>query len=142
MDCFCNHNADQLGSLAGLSLLTVYVSVVECASASLSPAPCSFRIAFSHSVPPVPAHPLFISLTVLMIVLLLFLQKQSLGYSIVYRIIYFLYCHWHVKLNFMAFDQNPDDAYVILKLVNLRLPLIDSRPLFFFGILKETKSPD
>jgi hypothetical protein len=27
-------NADQLGSLAGLSLLTVYVGVVECASAS------------------------------------------------------------------------------------------------------------
>ena len=26
MDGFCNHNADKLGSLAGLSLLTVYVS--------------------------------------------------------------------------------------------------------------------
>ena len=32
MDVFCNHNAEQLGSLAGLSLLTVYV--VECAPAS------------------------------------------------------------------------------------------------------------
>jgi hypothetical protein len=30
----CNQNADQLGSLAGLSLLTVYVGVVECAPAS------------------------------------------------------------------------------------------------------------
>ena len=29
-----NQNADQLGSLAGPSLLTVYVGVVECASAS------------------------------------------------------------------------------------------------------------
>jgi hypothetical protein len=35
MDGFCNQNADQLGSLAGLSLLTVYVGVVECAPASL-----------------------------------------------------------------------------------------------------------
>ena len=34
MDGFCFHNADQLGSLAGLSLLTVYVGVVECAPAS------------------------------------------------------------------------------------------------------------
>jgi hypothetical protein len=34
MDCFCNHNADQLGSLAGTSLLAVYVGVVECAPAS------------------------------------------------------------------------------------------------------------
>ena len=34
MDVFCNHNADQLGSLAGLSLQTVYVGVVECAPAS------------------------------------------------------------------------------------------------------------
>jgi len=31
---FCNQNADQLGYLAGPSLLTVYVGVVECASAS------------------------------------------------------------------------------------------------------------
>ena len=35
MDGFCNQNADQLGSLAGPSLLTVYVGVVECAPASL-----------------------------------------------------------------------------------------------------------
>ena len=34
MDGFCNQNADKLGSLAGPSLLTVYVGVVECASAS------------------------------------------------------------------------------------------------------------
>jgi hypothetical protein len=34
MNDFCIHNADQLGSLAGLSLLTVYVGVVECVSAS------------------------------------------------------------------------------------------------------------
>ena len=34
MDGFCNQNADQLGSLAGPSLLTVYVGVVECAPAS------------------------------------------------------------------------------------------------------------
>ena len=31
MDGLLNQNADQLGSLAGLSLLTVYVGVVECA---------------------------------------------------------------------------------------------------------------
>jgi hypothetical protein len=31
MDGFCNQNADQLGYLAGPSLLTVYVGVVECA---------------------------------------------------------------------------------------------------------------
>jgi hypothetical protein len=41
MDRFCNQNADQLGSLAGLSLLTVYVGVVECAPASLPPASSS-----------------------------------------------------------------------------------------------------
>jgi hypothetical protein len=34
MDGFCNQNADQIGSLAGLSLLTVHVDVVECAPAS------------------------------------------------------------------------------------------------------------
>ena len=34
MDGFCNQNADQLGSLAGPPLLTLYVGVVECASAS------------------------------------------------------------------------------------------------------------
>ena len=34
MDGFCNHNADQLGSLAGLSFPAVYVGVVECAPAS------------------------------------------------------------------------------------------------------------
>ena len=34
MDGFCNQNADQLGSLAGPPLLTVYVGVVECAPAS------------------------------------------------------------------------------------------------------------
>jgi hypothetical protein len=41
MDGFCNQNADQLGSLAGLSLLTVYVGVVECAPAFLPPASSS-----------------------------------------------------------------------------------------------------
>jgi hypothetical protein len=41
MDGFCNQNADQLGSLAGPSLLTVYVGVVECAPASLPPASSS-----------------------------------------------------------------------------------------------------
>jgi hypothetical protein len=34
MDGFCNQNANQPGSLAGPSLLTVYVGVVECAPAS------------------------------------------------------------------------------------------------------------
>ena len=34
MDGFCNQNADQLGYLAGPSRLTVYVGVVEYASAS------------------------------------------------------------------------------------------------------------
>jgi hypothetical protein len=41
MDGFCNQNADQLGSLAGQSLLTVYVCVVECAPASPPPASSS-----------------------------------------------------------------------------------------------------
>jgi hypothetical protein len=41
MDGFCNQNADQLGSLAGPSLLTVYVGVVDCAPASLPPASSS-----------------------------------------------------------------------------------------------------
>jgi hypothetical protein len=36
MDGFCNQNADQLGSLAGLSFPVVYVGIVECAPASLS----------------------------------------------------------------------------------------------------------
>jgi len=39
MDGFCNQNADQLGSLAGLSFPVVYVGVVECTPASLSPRP-------------------------------------------------------------------------------------------------------
>jgi hypothetical protein len=34
MDGFCNQNAEQLGSLAGQSLLTVYVGLVVCAHAS------------------------------------------------------------------------------------------------------------
>ena len=34
MDGFCNHNADQLGSLADLSFPAVYVGVVDCAPAS------------------------------------------------------------------------------------------------------------
>jgi hypothetical protein len=34
MDGFCNQNADQLGYLAGPSLLTVFVCVIECAPAS------------------------------------------------------------------------------------------------------------
>ena len=37
MDGFCNQNADQLGSLAGLSFPAVYVGVVECAPAFLPP---------------------------------------------------------------------------------------------------------
>ena len=41
MDGFCNQNADQLGSLAGLSFPVVYVGVVECAPASLSRASSS-----------------------------------------------------------------------------------------------------
>jgi hypothetical protein len=45
MDGFCNQNADQFGSLAGLSLLTVYVGVVECAPASLPPASSSLTLA-------------------------------------------------------------------------------------------------
>ena len=41
MDGFCNQNADQLGSLAGLSFPAVYVGVVDCAPASLPPASSS-----------------------------------------------------------------------------------------------------
>jgi hypothetical protein len=37
MDGFCNQNADHLGYLAGPSLLTVYVGVVEFDASSLSP---------------------------------------------------------------------------------------------------------
>ena len=46
MDGFCNQNADQLGSLAGQSLLTVYVGVVECVSAS----PYTYS-SFTHRFP-------------------------------------------------------------------------------------------
>jgi hypothetical protein len=46
MDGFCKQNADQLGSLAGISFPAVYVGVVECAPASSPPA---------SSLPP-PAH--------------------------------------------------------------------------------------
>ena len=35
MDGFCNHNADELGSLAGLYFPAVYVGVVECMPTSL-----------------------------------------------------------------------------------------------------------
>jgi hypothetical protein len=38
MDGFCNQNADQLGSLAGLTFPAVYVGVVDCATAFLPPA--------------------------------------------------------------------------------------------------------
>ena len=41
MDGFCNQSADQLGSLAGLSVPDVHVGVVECASAFLPPASSS-----------------------------------------------------------------------------------------------------
>ena len=41
MDGFCNQNADQLGSLAGLSFPAVYVGVVEYAPASLPTASSS-----------------------------------------------------------------------------------------------------
>ena len=41
MDCFCNQNADQLGSLAGLSFPAVYVGLVECAPAPPPPASSS-----------------------------------------------------------------------------------------------------
>ena len=41
MDGFCIQNADQLGSLAGLSFPAVYVGVVECATAFLPPASSS-----------------------------------------------------------------------------------------------------
>jgi hypothetical protein len=41
MDGFCNQNADQLGSLAGQSLPTVYVGVVECVPDCLPPASSS-----------------------------------------------------------------------------------------------------
>jgi hypothetical protein len=55
--CFCNQNADQLGFLAGLSLLNVYVGVVECATAS----PYTYS-SFTHRFPdertPIEAKPL------------------------------------------------------------------------------------
>ena len=40
-DIILNQNADQLGSLAGPPLLTVYVGVEECAPSSLPPASSS-----------------------------------------------------------------------------------------------------
>jgi len=46
MDGSCNQNADKLGSLAGPSLLTVYVGVVECATASLPPVSSSLTHAY------------------------------------------------------------------------------------------------
>jgi hypothetical protein len=50
-DGFCNKNADQLGSLAGLSFPAVHVGVVECAPAFLPPASSSLQ----HIFAPVPA---------------------------------------------------------------------------------------
>ena len=46
MDCFSHHNADQLGSLAGLSFPAVHVGVVECAPASIPPA--SYSLTHTH----------------------------------------------------------------------------------------------
>ena len=46
MDGFCNQNAEQLGSFVGLSFLTVYVGVVECAPAS----PYTYS-SFTHRFP-------------------------------------------------------------------------------------------
>jgi hypothetical protein len=56
MDGFCNQNADQLGYLAGLSLLTVYVGVVECAPAS--PYTYSSTHRFPEERTPIEATPL------------------------------------------------------------------------------------
>jgi hypothetical protein len=59
MDGFCNQNADQLGSLAGLSFPALYVGVVECASASPTHAPPPH---YTHRIPdertPIKATPL------------------------------------------------------------------------------------
>ena len=56
MDGFCNQNADQLGSLAGPTLLTVYVGVVECEPAS------PYKYSSTHRFPdertPIEATPL------------------------------------------------------------------------------------
>ncbi len=48
MSGFCNQNADQLGSLAGLCFLTVYVGAVECAPYTHTPPP--------HTCFPMSAH--------------------------------------------------------------------------------------
>jgi len=62
MDGFCNQNADLLGSLAGLSFPVVYVGVVECAPAS------PYTYSSTHRFPD----------ERIIIILLLFLQKQNL----------------------------------------------------------------
>ena len=52
IDGFCNQNADQLGSLAGLSFPAVYVGVVECAPAS----PYTYYTPPPHTGFPMSAH--------------------------------------------------------------------------------------
>ena len=66
MDGFCNQNADQLGSLAGLSLPAVYVGVVECAPAS----PYTYSSSthrFPHERTPIEATPLSATSAVLVL---------------------------------------------------------------------------
>ena len=81
MDCSCNHNADQLGSLAGLSLLTVYVGVVECAPAS----PYTYSSSSTHRFPdertPIEATPLSATSAELGLGLGLGLGLDSLSHS-------------------------------------------------------------
>ena len=57
MDGFCNQNADQLGSLAGLSFPVVYVGVVECSPASPYTYSSSTQ-SFLDERPPIEATPL------------------------------------------------------------------------------------
>ena len=56
MDGFCNQNADQLGSLSGLSFPDVYVGVVECATTS--PYTYSSTHRFPNERTPIEATPL------------------------------------------------------------------------------------
>ena len=58
MDGFCNQNADQLGSLAGLSFPAVYVGVVECAPASPTHTPPPHTVEFPDERTPIEATPL------------------------------------------------------------------------------------
>jgi hypothetical protein len=94
MDGFCNQNADQLGYLAGPSLLTVNVGVVECAPAS----PYTYSSS-THRFPdertPIEATPLSATSAVLGLGLGLGLGLDSLSHSFSHALPFFSPTSFH-----------------------------------------------